>query len=224
MTFDASRITKAILFTVNAQQAKTMIEQGRVIAILRGDYVGYFANIARALADAGVNAMEVTLNSANALEGIQEMKRELGDAFLIGAGTVLNVDQTKQALDAGAQFIVAPNTNPKVVEYCVKHDICVVPGTYTATEIMNAFEMGAHMIKLFPAELNYFKAIRGPLNHVPFCTTGGVTIDNAADYIKAGAAAVGMGSQLIGDYVKKVAGIEELSRRAQQLVKNIRPD
>lgn len=199
-----------------------MIEQGRVIAILRGDYVGYFAKIARALAGAGITAMEVTLNSAQALAGIAEMKRELGDAFLIGAGTVLNVEQTKQALDAGAQYIVAPNTNPKVVEYCVQHDICVVPGTYTATEIMHAWEMGAHMIKLFPAELNYFKAIRGPLNHIPFCTTGGVSIENAADYIKAGAAAVGMGSQLIGDYVKKDDGIDELARRAKQLMQNIR--
>src|SRR6185436_7316697 len=98
------------------------------------------------------------LHSAKALEGIQEMKRELGDAFLIGAGTALNVDQTKQALDAGAQFIVAPNTNPAVVEHCDTRDICVVPRNYTATEIMNAYEMGAHMIKLFPAELNYFKA------------------------------------------------------------------
>jgi 2-dehydro-3-deoxyphosphogluconate aldolase/(4S)-4-hydroxy-2-oxoglutarate aldolase len=207
---------------VNAQQAKTMIEQGRVVAILRGDYTGHFAKIARTLADAGVTAMEVTLNSANALAGIEEMKRELGDAFLIGAGTVLNVEQTKQALAAGAQFIVAPNTSAKVVEYCVAHDICVVPGTYTATEIVNAWEMGAHMIKLFPAELNYFKAIRGPLNHIPFCTTGGVSIDNAADYIKAGAAAVGMGSQLIGDYVKDAGGMDELARRAQSLMAKLK--
>jgi 2-dehydro-3-deoxyphosphogluconate aldolase/(4S)-4-hydroxy-2-oxoglutarate aldolase len=213
-------MAETILSIVNAQQAKTMIEQGRVVAILRGDYTSHFAKIARALADAGVTAMEVTLNSANALDGIQQMKRELGDAFLIGAGTVLNVDQTKQALDAGAQFIVAPNTNPKVVDYCVSHDICVVPGTYTATEIMNAYDMGAHMIKLFPAELSYFKAIRGPLNHVPFCTTGGVTIENAREYIKAGAAAVGMGSQLIGDYVKKDGGMDELSRRARQLMQS----
>jgi 2-dehydro-3-deoxyphosphogluconate aldolase/(4S)-4-hydroxy-2-oxoglutarate aldolase len=207
---------------VNAQQAKTMIEQGRVIAILRGDYVGYFAKIARVLADAGVTAMEVTLNSAKALDGIQVMKRELGDAFLLGAGTVLNVEQTKQALDAGAQFIVAPNTNPAVVAYCVERDICVVPGTFTATEVMNAVDMGAHMIKLFPAELTYFKAIRGPLNHVPFCTTGGVTIENAIDYIKAGAAAVGMGSQLIGDYVKQDAGMDELARRARTLVQSLK--
>jgi 2-dehydro-3-deoxyphosphogluconate aldolase/(4S)-4-hydroxy-2-oxoglutarate aldolase len=207
---------------VNAQQAKTVIEKSRVIAILRGNYVGYFKQIARALADAGVTAMEITLNSAGAEDGIHEMKAELGDAFLIGAGTVLNVQQTEAALRSGAQFIVAPNTNPAVVSYCVEREIAVVPGAYTATEVMNAVDMGAHMIKLFPAELGYFKAIRAPLNHVPFVTTGGVTIENANDYIKAGAVAVGMGSQLIGDYVKKDGGIDELSRRAQTLMQSLR--
>jgi 2-dehydro-3-deoxyphosphogluconate aldolase/(4S)-4-hydroxy-2-oxoglutarate aldolase len=197
-----------------------MIEKGRVIAILRGDYVGYFKPIARALADGGVTAMEVTLNSPQAEQGIKEMKAELGDAFLVGAGTVLNESQAYAAVTAGAQFVVAPNTNARVVEFCAERDICVVPGTYTATEIMNAIELGAHMVKLFPAELGYFKAIRAPLNHVPFVTTGGVSLDNAADYIRAGAVAVGMGSQLIGDYVKKDGGVEELSRRARTLMQS----
>lgn len=214
-------VTKHILPRVNAQHVKTQIEHSRVIAILRGNYVGYFRQIARALADAGVTAMEITLNSAGAEDGIREMKAELGDAFLVGAGTVLNVAQTEVALKAGAQFIVAPNTNPAVVAYCVKHDIAVVPGCYTPTEVMNAVDMGAHMIKLFPAELGYFKAVRAPLNQVPFVTTGGVTIENARDYIKAGAVAVGMGSQLIGDYVKQAGGIAELGRRAHMLMQLI---
>lgn len=198
-----------------------MIEKGRVIAILRGDYVGYFKQIARTLADAGVTAMEVTLNSSQAEQGIKEMKAELGDAFLIGAGTVLNESQAYAALQAGAQFVVAPNTNARVIEFCAERDICVVPGAYTATEIMDAIELGAHMVKLFPAELGYFKAIRAPLNHVPIVTTGGVTLDNADDYIKAGAVAVGMGSQLIGDYVKKDGGIDELTRRAKTLIQSL---
>jgi 2-dehydro-3-deoxyphosphogluconate aldolase/(4S)-4-hydroxy-2-oxoglutarate aldolase len=206
---------------VNAQHARAHIEKGRVIAILRGNYVGYFKPIARALADAGVTAMEITLNSPQAEDGIREMKAELGNAFLIGAGTVLNETQAHAALQAGAQFVVAPNTNMRVVEFCVERDLCVVPGAYTATEVMNAIEMGAHMVKLFPAELGYFKAIRAPLNHVPFVTTGGVTLDNAADYIKAGAVAVGMGSQLIGDYVKQDGGMEELSHRAKTLMQSL---
>jgi 2-dehydro-3-deoxyphosphogluconate aldolase/(4S)-4-hydroxy-2-oxoglutarate aldolase len=207
---------------VKAQQARTIIERGRVIAILRGNYVGHFKPIARALADAGITAMEVTLNSPQAEQGIREMKAEVSDAFLIGAGTVLNESQAYAALSAGAQFIVAPNTNMRVVEFCVERDLCVVPGAYTPTEVMNAVEMGAHMVKLFPAELNYFKAIRAPLNLVPFVTTGGVTQDNASEYIKAGAVAVGMGSHLIGDYVKQEGGLDEMTRRAQKLVASLR--
>jgi len=206
---------------VDAQQAKALLKKGRVIAILRGDYTGHFKAIARALADAGVSAMEITLNSAGAETGLREMKAELGDAFLVGAGTVLNTSEAEAALKAGAQFIVAPNTNPKVVAYCLEHDIAVVPGCYTPTEVMNAVDLGAHLIKLFPAELGYFKAVRAPLSHVPFVTTGGVTIDNAADYIKAGAVAVGIGSQLIGDYVKAEGGIQELSQRAKKLMNTL---
>lgn len=200
-----------------------MIERSRVIAILRGDFTGYFKAIAQALARAGVTAMEVTLNSPGALSGMREMKAELGEGFLVGAGTVMNQSQAFEAVSAGAQFIVAPNTNPRVVEFCVERDICVVPGAYTATEVMHAVEMGAHLIKLFPAELGYFKAIRAPLNHVPFVTTGGITLDNAADYIRAGAVAVGMGSQLIGDYVKQDGGIAELERRGRALMASFHP-
>ncbi len=204
---------------MNAQHAKSLIEAGRVIAILRGDYTGYFRQIARALADAGITAIEVTLNSPGALNGLHEMKDELDDRFLIGAGTVLNESQAFEAISAGAQFIVAPNTNPRVVAICVERDICVIPGAYTPTEIMNAVELGAHLIKLFPAELGYFKAVRAPLNHVPFVATGGVSLDNAAEYIKAGAVAVGMGSQLIGEYVKQAGGIEALGERARRLAR-----
>jgi 2-dehydro-3-deoxyphosphogluconate aldolase/(4S)-4-hydroxy-2-oxoglutarate aldolase len=87
---------------------------------------------------------------------------------------------------------------------------------------MNAVEIGAHIVKLFPAELGYFKAIRAPLNHVPFVVTGGVSLDNACEYIKAGALAVGMGSHLIGDYVKKYGGIEEMKQRTQKLIESMR--
>jgi 2-dehydro-3-deoxyphosphogluconate aldolase/(4S)-4-hydroxy-2-oxoglutarate aldolase len=125
-------------------------------------------------------------------------------------------------LEAGAQFVVAPNTNPKVVRYCVERGVCVIPGAYTATEILMAVDLGATLVKIFPAELAYFKAIRGPLNKVPFVPTGGVELTNAADFIKAGAAAVGMGSALIGEYVKKDGGLEIMHQRAVELAKAIK--
>jgi 2-dehydro-3-deoxyphosphogluconate aldolase / (4S)-4-hydroxy-2-oxoglutarate aldolase len=206
---------------MQAEKAKSIIGAGRVVAILRGDYVGWFGRIAEALAEAGVNVMEVTLNSARAEQGIREMRAALGDGFLIGAGTVLRAAEAKRAIDAGAQFIVAPNTNHGVLDYCARTDICSVPGAYTPTEIMDAVDAGATLIKLFPAELGYFKAIRAPLNHVPFVVTGGVTPDNAAEFLRAGAFGVGMGSALIGDYVKRDGGLAEMQRRARALVASL---
>jgi 2-dehydro-3-deoxyphosphogluconate aldolase/(4S)-4-hydroxy-2-oxoglutarate aldolase len=210
-----------ILAYMNAQQAKEFIAKSKVIAILRGDYVGWFARIAEALAESGVTAMEITLNSAQAEQGIAEMRRVLGDAFLVGAGTVLNVTQAKSAVEAGAQFIVAPNTNYGVLRFCLERDLCSVPGAYTPTEIMNAVDAGATLIKLFPAELGYFKNVRAPLDHVSFVTTGGVTPENAKDFIKAGAVGVGMGSALIGPYVKQDGGLEEMKRRARALMASL---
>jgi 2-dehydro-3-deoxyphosphogluconate aldolase/(4S)-4-hydroxy-2-oxoglutarate aldolase len=206
----------------NAEQVKSIIAQSGVIAILRGNYDGWFVKIAQTLADAGVAAMEVTMNSPKAIEGIQLVRQELGDKVLMGAGTVLNEGHAEAVINAGAQFVVAPNTNPKVIEYCVQRDICVIPGAYTATEILTAVDLGATLVKLFPAELTYFKTIRGPLNKVPFVLTGGVELNNATDFIKAGALGVGMGSALIGEYVKQEGGLAIMHQRASDLVKAIR--
>jgi 2-dehydro-3-deoxyphosphogluconate aldolase / (4S)-4-hydroxy-2-oxoglutarate aldolase len=207
---------------MNASTAKSLIEKHRIVAILRGDFVGWFQPIAEALLEGGVVVMEVTLNSAQAERGIREMKDVLGARGVVGAGTVLNAAQTEAALDSGADFIVAPNTNYGVLDVCKARDVCSIPGAFTPTEIADAWDYGATLIKLFPAELGYFKNVRGPLNHIPFVTTGGVTLDNAKEFIKLGAVGVGMGSALIGDYVKQPGGIDELKRRAAALVASLR--
>ena len=207
---------------ISADEVKSTITQSGVIAILRGNFDGWFVKIAQTLVEAGVAAVEVTMNSVKALEGIELVRKELGDTLLMGAGTVLNEGHAESVLNVGAQFVVAPNTNPKVVSYCVERGVCVIPGAYTATEILVAVDLGATMVKIFPAELAYFKAIRGPLNKVPFVPTGGVELGNAADFIKAGAVAVGMGSALIGDYVKQGDGLQVMRQRAADLVKSIR--
>ena len=206
---------------MDAQTARHIIERGGFVAILRGNYVGWFSRIAQALIDAGATAMEVTFNSANAAEGIREVREKFGDAIMMGAGTVLNVKTAEIALAAGAQFIVAPNTNPDVIRYCAERKICVAPGAYTATEVMTAVDYGATLVKLFPAELGYFKNLRGPLNQVPFVPTGGVDLGNAAEFIKLGAVAVGMGSAIIGEYVKQGDGLKTMQERATTLVQSI---
>ncbi len=205
-----------------AEQVKSIIVQSGVVAILRGSFDGWFVRIAQTLADAGVMAMEVTMNSPKAVEGIQQVRSELGERVLMGAGTVLTEKDAAAVIDAGARFVVAPNTSPGVIRYCVEHDVCVIPGAYTATEIMTAVELGATLVKIFPAELSYFKAIRGPLNKVPFVPTGGVDLHNAADFIKAGAVGVGMGSALIGEYVKQADGLQTMHQRASELIRAVR--
>jgi 2-dehydro-3-deoxyphosphogluconate aldolase/(4S)-4-hydroxy-2-oxoglutarate aldolase len=207
--------------TRSAHTVKSLIERHRIVAILRGDFTGWFAPIAEALAGAGVATMEITLNSANAEQGIREMKAALGADGVIGAGTVLNAAQAEASIAAGAEFIVAPNTNYGVLDLCKSRDVCAIPGAFTPTEIADAWDYGATLIKLFPAELGYFKNVRAPLNHIPFVTTGGVTLENAKDFVKLGAVGVGMGSALIGDYVKQPGGIDELRRRATTLVTSL---
>ena len=197
------------------------IKASRVIAILRGDFAGLFAQIAHTLAEAGIRAMEVTMNSPAALDGIRAMKAAVGDSCLVGAGTVMDEQQAEAATAAGAAFIVAPDTNPRVVAHCLERGICVIPGAYTPTEIVRARALGAPLVKLFPAELNYFKAIRGPLSDVPFVVTGGVTPENAYDFLCAGAVAVGLGGQLIGADVKREGGLEALAQRARQLMERL---
>jgi len=206
---------------MNPQAAKATIEASRVIAILRGDFAGLFQPIARTLAEAGIRALEVTMNSPGAVDGIRAMKDAVGTTCLVGAGTVLSVEQAEAAIAAGAEFIVAPNTNPQVIAHCLARGVCVIPGAYTPTEIMHAFALGAHLIKLFPAELAYFKAIRGPLDRVPFVVTGGVGLENAAAFIRAGAVAVGLGSQLVNDEVKAAGGLDVLAQRARQLMASL---
>ncbi|MCS7061735.1 MAG: bifunctional 4-hydroxy-2-oxoglutarate aldolase/2-dehydro-3-deoxy-phosphogluconate aldolase [Anaerolineae bacterium] len=206
---------------MNVQEIRGRIEQSGFIAILRGNYAGWFSRIAEALINAGATAMEVTFNSPHAAEGIQEVRQKFGDAILMGAGTVLNVHTAQIALDAGAQFIVAPNTNPEVIRFCVERNVCVVPGAYTATEVMLACEAGATLVKLFPADLTYFKNLRGPLSHVPFVPTGGVELSNAAEFIRLGAVAVGMGSAIIGEYIKHGDGLKTMHERAAALIRSI---
>jgi 2-dehydro-3-deoxyphosphogluconate aldolase / (4S)-4-hydroxy-2-oxoglutarate aldolase len=217
----------AIDFTVvpeadmDAQNVRAAIEKSGFIAVLRGNYTGYFSDIARALVDADAAAMEITLNSPNALPAISEVLLACDSKMVIGAGTVLNPDDARKALDAGAQFIVTPNMNPEVIEFCVSRNICVLPGAFTATEVMMAVDLGATMITLFPAELSYFRSLRAPLNQVPFVPTGGVDLENVRDFIAAGAVAVGMGSAIIGEYVKSPGGLQEMTARAEKLADTI---
>ena len=172
----------------------------RVITILRGDFRDTISRLAHMLADAGITAVEATLNSTDPLHLIKTLIDEIGDRAVIGAGTVLTPDDVSRVADIGAQFIVSPNFNATVVAQTKKRNLVSIPGCFTPTEVVAALDAGADAIKLFPATHlgpSYIKALRGPLDTVRLVPTGGVTPELAREYRTAGAWAIGVGSELI---------------------------
>jgi 2-dehydro-3-deoxyphosphogluconate aldolase/(4S)-4-hydroxy-2-oxoglutarate aldolase len=153
-----------------------------------------------ALLAGGVSAIEITFTVPKAPEVIATVKRGYGDKVMLGAGTVTDPKRAEEAIAAGARYIVAPNTSLDVIRLCHERDVAVMPGAFTPTEIAAAWQAGADCVKLFPAELGgipYLKAIRAPLPEVPIMPTGGVDVDNAAEWLRAGAIALGVGSSLV---------------------------
>ena len=197
---------------------RARIRQRGLIAILRGDFaLDEMLRLGEALLAGGVDLLEVTLNSPQALTALPELRQRFGDDLLIGAGTVRWATQVQAALEAGAQFLVSPNYDPDTVMRARGAGLLHLPGVFTPTEAQTAYAAGCSMLKLFPADTvgpAYLKALRAPLDDVEFVPTGGISLDNLAAYVKAGAAAVGLGSQLVG---KPGQDANELKKRAAAL-------
>ncbi|MBF8255660.1 MAG: kdgA [Anaerolineales bacterium] len=177
-----------------------VIEQGGVVAIVRFDRSEPLVQVARALQAGGVRAIEFTMTTPNALQVIEESVLEFGKDVLLGAGTVLDAETARAAILAGAEFIVAPTLNPAVIEVCRRYSKVVIPGAFTPTEILKAWECGADFVKVFPAEFGgpaYFKAVLAPLPQVKLIPVGGVSLETTGEFIKAGAAAVAVGGNLV---------------------------
>lgn len=195
------------------------IRQTGIIAIFRGNFLlDEIERMAAALLSGGVSVLEITLNSRAALDAVQSLRSHAPADLLVGAGTVRTAEQVEQAVNAGAQFIVSPNFDPASVAYSLANHTLHLPGVATPTEAQNAFAAGCRMVKLFPADVlggtAYLKALRAPLDDIAFVPTGGIGLDNIADYRRAGAAAVGVGSSLISE---KNTSPEEIRRRAERL-------
>lgn len=198
---------------------------GRIVVILRGDFGGRETDIVAVLQTVGVNAVEVTLNSPNALAMIEQLAKRFGTQMAVGAGTVLRVSEVEQAAATGAQFIVSPNRNAEVIAATKRLDLVSLPGCFTPSEIVEALDAGADAIKIFPANTlgpGYVKAVRAPLNDIRLVPTGGVTPEKAREYFAAGAWAVGVGSELVGKDVWQTGNFELLERRAAEFVKAAR--
>ncbi|MFN0121824.1 MAG: bifunctional 4-hydroxy-2-oxoglutarate aldolase/2-dehydro-3-deoxy-phosphogluconate aldolase [Blastocatellia bacterium] len=208
---------------MNHEQVVRTIEAGRIIAILRGDFGGQEQRIVETLCDAGISAVEVTLNSPHVFATIEMLARladQTDGRLVIGAGTVLTREEARNAAAAGARFIVSPNRDAGVIAETRNLGMASFPGCFTPSEIVEAMQAGATAVKLFPAEclgVPFVRALRGPLPDIRVVPTGGVTPEKAAEYFAAGAWAAGVGSELTGRdraELATAAGLEKLRQRA----------
>ena len=183
-------------------KASERLKRGKFIAIIRGKYTQDEMDIiAETLVQNSIISLEITFTTPSALLFIDRLRKKFGDEVLVGAGTVRTTDQLKQAIDAGAQFIVSPNFDLNSAILAQQYDVLHLPGVATPTEAQTAFAAGCKMLKLFPADLlggpAYLKAIRAPLDNIDFAPSGGITADNVRAYLQAGAIALGIGSWLV---------------------------
>ncbi len=196
----------------------------KIIGVVRTDSSSRLLQVAAALREGGLDCIEITMTTPGALRAIEEAADKL-EGVLMGAGTVLDAPTARQAILAGAKFLVTPTVALDVIEMCHRYGVVVIPGAMTPTEILTAWEAGADMVKVFPADVlgpAYLKAVRGPLPQIPLVPTGGITADNAGEFIKAGAALVCAGGWLVDKKAVAEGRYEVLTERARQLVEAVR--
>jgi 2-dehydro-3-deoxyphosphogluconate aldolase/(4S)-4-hydroxy-2-oxoglutarate aldolase len=201
-----------------------LIQKTGVIAIMRAKSSDQLLAAADAIKAGGVQAIEVTMTTPGALDVIRQATERYGADVLFGAGSVLDPESARAAILAGAQFVVCPTLNLKTIEICHRYSIPVVPGAYTPTEILTAWEAGGDMVKVFPASVGgpaYFKAIKGPLPQVKLVPVGGVDLDTTANFIRAGADAVGVGSALVSQKLLDAGDFATLTERARRFCQEV---
>ena len=206
-------------------QIYSQIAATGVVSIIRGLEEPIVDNTVQALYDGGIRAVEITFNTPGAAGIIERLKKEYSGKMIIGAGTVLDPETARIAILAGADYILSPSLNLKVIEVCNRYGKLAVPGVLTPTEVVNAIEAGAQIVKLFPARAFgpiYIKDLKGPLNQVEIMAVGGITIENAGEYIKNGAMSVGVGSELVNSKLITAGNYGEISRKAALILENIR--
>ncbi len=209
--------------TTTAQEAllETLLDRG-VIAVIRMANAEKLLRVVEAVRDGGVTAIEITMTTPNALHVIEAMAREMSDTVQVGVGSVLTPEVTRQAIDAGARYVVSPVFKKDVIDEAHRLGALAMPGAFTPTEIQAATEAGADVVKVFPADvlgMPFFKAVKAPMPHLRIMPTGGVSLTNAGDWIRAGACAVGVGSALLdkkaiadGDYATLTENARTLCR------------
>lgn len=201
-----------------------LLRKYRLIAVIRCDDFNLALNMANAMANAGVYLIEITWNSYQPSHLLRQLRQNLPHCY-IGAGTILTLKSLHEALNSGAQFIFSPHVNFQFIETAITANIPLIPGAFSPTEIVTAFQAGASCIKVFPIQslggVNYIKSLQGPLGHIPLIPTGGVTFANATDFITAGAIAIGLSSQLFPQDLLLSQDFRTITERASLLQKKL---
>lgn len=202
------------------------LRRTRVIAILRGRSGEHLDAVVDTLVESGVRCLEITANTPGALEAVRAAGKRHGSGVELGLGTVRTPEQVDRAAEAGARFVVAPDTDADVAARASAHGLAYFPGALTATEVSAAAKLGATAVKIFPASLGgpgYVRELRAPLDDIEMLPTGGVSLGTARDYLNAGACGVGVGGPLLGDALDG-GDRTELGRRARALLSETRTD
>jgi len=196
-----------------------------VVAIVRVESAQEAVAVCTAIAKGGVKPIEVTMTVPGAVDAIKEFKSIIQDKVLVGAGTVLDPETARAVILAGAEFVVSPTLNLGVIEVCRRYSKIVIPGTFTPTEILTAWEAGADIVKVFPATVGgpqYLRDIKGPLPQIRLMPTGGVNLENTPDFIRAGAVAVAAGTSLVDKKAVKEKNYDLITETARKFVEAVK--
>lgn len=184
---------------MNKQTNLKRVDDSGIVAILRASQADRLVEVGEALLAGGIDIIEVTFTVPRAMRVLEAMAEKIGDRILLGAGTILDSETARVAIFSGAEFIVSPSFNPNLVELCQRYDKAVMPGAFTPTEVVNAWQAGADIVKVFPADIggpSYLRTLRGPLPQVKLLPTGGINLATLGNYLAAGACAVGVGGSV----------------------------
>lgn len=202
-----------------------VLKKHRAIAVIRAEKKYLARQMALAVASGGIQLIEITWNTPEAAELIQELSGELPHC-IIGTGTLLNLKQMQQAVAARAQFLFSPHVDSAIIQAAVKQNIPVIPGALTPTEIVTAWNLGATCVKVFPIQAvggaAYIKSLQAPLRQIPLIPTGGVSLENAAEFLQAGAIAIGLSSELFPKHLVLSEDWDLITRRTEALLKKIK--
>ena len=209
---------------MNREKILQEILKRKAIAVLRVKEVEKLQRVIEAIYSGGVSVIEITMTVPNAIQLIEQMNEKLDKNIIIGVGSVLNSKTAEEAIEAGAKYVVSPIFKKEIIETAHKFDVPAMPGCFTPSEIQTAFEWGADIVKVFPADIvgmEFFKAILAPMPHLKLMPTGGVSLTNAGEWFKAGACAVGIGSALLDKKAIQENNYLKLTENAKLIIKSI---